>query len=252
MLRIFFLSMVLGLLVVSCKTKAKIVGEVNNTVFSLTKGQCDGLCSRYNIYVLEDLNIQYEGLENVDRYGLFQKKLTKQEYSTLVDAYAKAGFLQMKDQYSVDIVDFPLITMSYNNGKVMKKVEGRTERPKELLSLQQQLERLATASNGKWETIKEYPPNRTNVVTNQKYTKGDRIENQIIIKPKANVALGPWLRGQQKFGVSLVKKISDAGNLWLISYDIKKISPENMMAALKADTSIESAEFNMMVSPREH
>jgi hypothetical protein len=240
----------------ACKPKAKLVADSAPTskslpTISLTKGQCKGLCSKYNISVFgNSMTLQYEGIENVERYGIFERKLTNSEYSTLINAYDKSGFVNLQNQYSVDITDFPMITMTYNNGKVNKKIEGRTERPKVLLDLQMQLERLTTV--GEWKTIKEYPINETNDVSNKMYTNGDIIQNQIIIQPKPNISLAPWLRSYEKYGVNLMKKLTADGNTWLISYDMNKIKPSNMIALLRADSSIETAEFNKIISPREH
>ncbi len=235
----------------SCKPTVKLSSNPIVPTLSLTKGKCKGLCSKYNIFVFgSNMTLQYEGIENVDRYGLFERKLTNDEYSTLIAAYDKSGFVNLQNQYSVDITDFPMITMTYNNGKINKSIEGRTERPKELLDLQMQLERLAAI--GEWRTVKQYPVNETNDVSNKMYTEGDIITNQIIIQPKANVSLAPWLRSQQKYGVNLMKKLTADGNTWLISYDTTKIKPSEMIALLKSDPSIETAEFNKIVSPREH
>jgi Domain of unknown function (DUF6438) len=239
---------------ISCKVKKETLAETtsnnNDVKIFLSKDKCAGLCSRYNIYVLNNRAIRFEGFENVNRYGLYERILTKEEFSKIVTAYDASGFMTMKNQYSVDISDFPMITMSYSNGKTTKRIEGRTERPEELVNLQNQLEKLAYT--GEWTLLKEYPKMETNDVTNNRYLKGDTIQNQFIIEPQENFAMGPWLRANQKYGLNLMKKLTQDGKLWLVSYNMDTISPERMLAILKSEEGLKTVQFNSVVTPRDH
>ena len=62
----------------------------------LKKGACFGKCSIYSIDIYKNKVAVYEGLINATRYGVFSKKITKQEYNDLKKAYEAADFMSFE------------------------------------------------------------------------------------------------------------------------------------------------------------
>jgi hypothetical protein len=237
--------------IMACNTKKNVHNNVNpqgsNIYFS--KGVCSGMCSQYNIWV-EDLTLRYEGVRNVERFGIFERSLSKEEKAALDLAFNNSSFFTMDTLYPVDISDFPMLIMSYSDATRNHKVRGRTEMPIEFRDLRNKLESLTNV--GEWKTIKEYEKNVTNDVSLKMHTNENIIENQILIELVENASLGPWLRTYQKYGINLIRPMDQAQKIWLISYNTDKISPKSMIEILKTDTSVKTAEFNKILMPREH
>jgi Domain of unknown function (DUF6438) len=248
-------TLIFGLLSIgACKTKKNIntapkVANKPGSSITFSKGVCLGLCSQYNI-AIEDMTLRYEGIVNVDRYGIFERKLTKSEKETVDLAFINSTFFEMDDQYPVDISDFPMLTMTYMDASHNKKVEGRTEFPLEFRDLRNKLESLTNV--GEWTTIKEYPVNQTNDVTNRMHTNENVIENQIIVEMNEFASIGVWIRSYQKYSANLMRPLDKDRKIWLISYNTEKINPKDMLETIKKDSSIKSAEFNKVLMPRDH
>jgi hypothetical protein len=250
MARFIMLSLLLSLSACST-TKNVFEFKKEDIVIGLQKGACFGNCSVYNLNIYKNRYVVFEGLINVDKYGVYSKQLSKQEFSDLKTSYDNAGFMNMKDQYSIDIVDMPLITMSYNSNKVMKTILGRSERPDALIKLQLTLEKLSKSDG--WKLEKAYEEQSTNDVTNRNLeVKDDIIENQVIIEPSPNIPLAQWFKKYEDYDVQLIKKVAPNLNYWLITYDINKIEPASFIKLLKDDSEIKHAEFNKVISKREH
>jgi hypothetical protein len=218
-------------------------------VISLDKGSCSGKCSVYKLFLYSNRQLVFEGIQNVEMYGLYTRKLTKAQYETLVKAFVAADFFAFNNEYPNPLPELPVITMSFVHQEKSKKISGSIDRPQELLSLQRLLEKLIYATD--WKLIKAFEPNVTRDEVPQP-TQGasDVIENQIIIEPAGNVFLAQWLKKYPQYDIQLVKRLSPDLNYWVITFSKSKIAPADMLALLKSDKEIKFAEFNKKGSNR--
>lgn len=223
----------------------------DHLILSLEKGECYGTCSVYNVRIYKNRYAVYEGIMNVEKFGLYSKKLSKEEYKQLVDEFDKAGFFTFQDFYIYDEDNLPLITMQYRKKDVVKLVKGSVDRPQEVLDLQYKLEKLYKTEG--WKLVKAYEP-KYNYQPEQRHSiDGDQmILSQIIIEPGKDTHLAHWLKKYTDYDVQLVKKLSPDMNYWLITYNADKVSPNQIMDILKKDRELNFVEFNKRVSPREH
>lgn len=240
------------LFMTSC-TGLKKVKKFNKekAVLGLKKEASSGPFSVYNLYIYPKGYVVYEGLVNVEKYGLYAKKIKKVDIEALKTAFDKSDFFGFKDTYSMPSSDLPVITLIYNKEKNRKKqVVGSIERPKKLMELQLLLEKIAKSED--MVMVEEYEvQKRSENVQEELIVDPDyKIESEIIIETLPGTFLAQWLRKYAEYDINLVTKISDELNLWLISYNTQKINPQQMLEKLKADSSIKNAEFNKKVSSR--
>ncbi|MBK9734949.1 MAG: hypothetical protein IPO92_08275 [Saprospiraceae bacterium] len=247
---IFFLITILFL---GCSgTKNIFKFKKDDIVFSLKKGACNNRCSVYNVDIYKNRYVVYEGLVNAERYGIFSKQLSQDEYNSLKTDYEKSRFMTFADSYSIDVEDYPLITMAYSNGKKNKIIQGKMNRPDTLVMLQRKLEKIANNPEG-WKLEKEYEKQITNIATETKKTIiNNIIDSELIIEPNSNTFLAQWFKKYSEYDVQLIKKMAPNANLWLITYSKQKISPDDLLSLLKRDDELKSVEFNKVVSTRDH
>lgn len=243
--------MILGLFVLVTVLACSPTKDISNLkekdiVISLKKGSCYGKCAVYNLHIYKDGFVTYEGILHSEKIGFFSKRVTKEELNTFKKEFEEIGFMELPSEYPSEIVDLPLITMMYRNGQKSKIVSGRTDRPKNLLQLQYKLEKLANSVNWKLEKAKENPD--ATVINKE---DGKAQENQLILAPAENVSLTNWFQRYQKYDLQLIKKVSPNLNFWLVSFNTKLISQEEMVKLLKGDKDIKSVEVNRVLEERD-
>lgn len=219
-------------------------------VISLDKGACAGKCSVYKLFLYPNRQLVYEGIQNVEMYGLYTRKLDKAQYNALLRSFLAADFFSFKNEYATPLPELPMIVMSFTHEKKTKRISGSIDRPQEILSLQRSLEKLIASDQ--WKLIKafEVQVTREENPVNREEEGSQIIESQIIIEPASNVFLAQWLKKYPQYDVQLVKRLSNDLNYWVISYNKSKITPADMLAVLKSDSELKFAEFNKKVQPR--
>jgi len=245
---VFRMLPLLTLLFVLACSSTKDISKLKekDIVISLKKGSCYGKCAVYNLHIYKDGFVTYEGILHAEKIGLFSKKVTKEELKSLRKEFEAIGFMDLPSEYPSEIVDLPLITMMYHNGQKSKTISGRTDRPKDLLQLQYKLEKLANSTGWKLEKANDNP---TDTSTNK--GENNALENQLILAPAENVSLTNWFQRYQRYDLQLIKKVSPNLNFWLVSFNTKLISQEEMVKLLKGDKDIKSVEVNRGIELRD-
>lgn len=222
-----------------------------DVVLSLHKAPCQGKCSVYNLDIYKNRYVVYEGITNVEKYGLYYKILSKDELLALTTEFDKAHFFDFKDSYPVPSADLPSISMTYNTKESGKTVVGSIDRPKPLLELQKKLEKLAKSDGFK--LVKPYEVKQTNdEVLEGLSSKSEVIDDQFIVELQPNVFMSEWLRKYKQYELGLVKKLSPELNYWVISFSKHKIEQPSLLAILKNDPQLKFVEPNKRVQPRSH
>lgn len=238
--------------VVSCSGLKKVKKfNKEKAVLGLKKEATSGPYSVYDLFIYPNGYAVYEGFVNVEKYGLYAKKMTKQEIKTLIEEFDKSDFFSFKDQYSIPSPDLPVITLIYNKEKGRnKKVVGSIDRPRKLTELQVILEQIAKSED--MIKIEEYEILRkSQEVEEEKIVEPEyKISSEIIIETSSSIFMAQWIKKYTEYDVRLVTKISDELNLWVISYNTSAISPNDMLDLLNADADIKKAEFNKRISSR--
>lgn len=208
---------------------------------------CFGKCPVYKIAIYEGGYTKYYGDRFSDKLGVYDKTISKETFKMLVNAFEAANFYEYKDEYESNVPDAPIVLITYQSKKSSKKtVKGKLERPQELKDLQVLLEDIASSDG--WNLL-EKPKKDADEEKKEEVKK--LIKTEIIIEPKPNIAMSKWFNEKKElYGVRIIKKIAPNLNLWLITFDTKKVDGDMMLQILHNDPDILNAEFNARTSLR--
>lgn len=98
----------------------------NDLEITFEQTPCKGNCWVYNLKVSADGLLLYEGIENVEKLGIFQDKLSVEEIKQLIDEFKKAEYFDLDNNYvnencPIVVTDSPSIITSIRiNGKFKK------------------------------------------------------------------------------------------------------------------------------------
>jgi len=243
-LSISFLTIIAFSLFCSCKTSEQseqvklALDNVDLTdkklAFKIKKGACFGTCPVYIMNIYEDRYAEFIGKQHVSKVGVFAQILSKEEYKNLESKFKASQFNSFEDYYESNIADLPTVELSYATDKGIKTIVGKRERPEELHKLQYLLEAIAESDEAWVKTSKVY-----NAPKEPKIDK-----TKIIVKLAKGNQLSKWFeKMKEKFGVQILRRLDNEYNEWLITYDTKDFSPDEIMSHLKVDPTLASAEF---------
>ena len=226
--------------------------KADDKVLGLYKGACSGKCSVYNLDIYKNRYVVYEGIMNVENYGLYAKKITAEEYNALIAEFDKEDFYSFENQYPIPSTELPTITMLYNKAKLSKSIKGSIDRPQKLLALQRVLEKLAKSDGFK--LVKAYEPkiSASEQSDDKQANNSEIIDDQFIVELNSNVFMSEWLRKYKQYDARLVKKVAPDLNYWVISFSKQKTTSSELFAIFKQDKELKMVEQNKRVSPRQH
>jgi len=233
----------------SCKTSKEISELTDEDIrFRMVKGGCYGKCPMYIIEIYDGGYTKFYGDRHSAKLGTYDKTINQETIKMLVSAFEDANFYEFKDKYESIVPDAPSVKVTYRSGKLPKKtVIGKLERPQELKDLQVLLEDIASSDG--WNLLEK--PKQIDKEEKKEEEK-EVIKTEIIIEPKPNVAMSKWFNEKKElYGVRIIKKIAPNLNLWLITFDTKKVDGDMLMQILQDDPSILNAEFNARTSLRD-
>ncbi|HRO07802.1 MAG TPA: DUF6438 domain-containing protein [Saprospiraceae bacterium] len=249
-----FMLFALVLVMSGCSTLSKVSKlKDQDIVVSLDKSPCATKCSVYNIKVYNNGYVVYEGLTNVEKYGLYAKKISQADLNQIKSDYDKNDFMGFDDQYPNPDPDMPTIVMVYNKDMKVKKITGGLNRPQKLLDLQRMLEMLIRSEGFK--QLKAYEAKTTSIQTDkdenaEKTPVTYILDSEIIIELNPNVFMAQWLQKYSQYQIQLMRRVGENTPLWVITYNKTTIDPKDFLEKIKQDPQVKSAEFNKSTTPR--
>ena len=214
---------------------------IENPIITLTKGACFGTCPVYTLSIMEGGKMIFEGLKNTTKLGTYSKQLTLEKMNELLSLFEQYKFMELQDFYESRVADLPAAAITYTKDGVTKKIVGKMERPQRVRDLEDKLAELAE-SDENWILIKA----SDNLKPNEKV-----IKDQIIITTKGGPQLARWFdKMRVDHGIRIVKRLSASSGTWLVSYNTKEYSGEDMLKILRSDDFIRAAEYNLETEQR--
>ncbi|MGE5355000.1 MAG: DUF6438 domain-containing protein [Deltaproteobacteria bacterium] len=242
-MKIFFLFLVPFLFFVSCNTtKLETDASKAAPVIVYSKGPCFGQCPIYTLTIYNSGLVKYNSVRYTKKTGKYEKQLDAKAYNEIIKAFKESRFWRFNDDYGMELVDAPTITIAFNENGKTKSVKGKSKFPEKLKELMTILDKFEP-SDDSWNVIEK-------VVAEVK--PEEIIDNQIIIKTGEGMILASWLQQYKEYGVRLMSKINGTEDTWLIRFDKTKIDPQEMLKIVKADKFIAEAQFNTKTSDRQN
>lgn len=241
---ITFLAFTLG-----CRT-TKPVSELTSedVKIEMYKGSCYGKCPIYTIKVYNEGYTTLLATQFGDKKGEYHRTLSRKEYKRLVKAFEDANFPHFKETYPSDIVDFPLITITYRDKDYRYITQGRDTRPDELMKLQYMLEDIYDKEG--WiqdsapQLMEEYKELRA-------FDEASAmIKNKIIVKLREGVLLDSWIEDMDAFKLTKDRTLSRDLNLHAVKYNARRTNPERMLRLIRGHEDVLEAEFDKRIQQR--
>ena len=209
----------------------------------LTKSACFGKCPAYKLSIYKNKVAIYKGFSNVDKEGIYMKKLSGAEYKKVCKAFKNSDFASIKnDFFDHTIADAPVTTLSYMVNKEKKTIQKNLTWSEVLDDLELKMGDLGNSSG--WVLKKELENNHGGGVPR------NSIENELIVTLNKDTNAEKWVTAYDEYDLKLKKKISPRYNIWVVEYDLSKVDGKVFLNMMKNDQEVKTAEFNAKVSPR--
>ncbi len=223
----------------SAKKGTKEPGQAMATdalVIQMSKGACFGTCPVYTLEVFADGQVTYRGRNFTEKMGLYRRQLPETDLQNLIRDFREANLPQYDSLYLSGATDLQMTSISFYQSDYSKSVKGDFERPAAVRELEKQL--IALGESGDWVQEEAHLPPGT-------------IPNQLIIELAEGANGERWAARQDaKYGLQLIRRIAPNLNLWLFSFDDKKMAPERMLILMRQTQGVKKAEFNKNLQQR--
>ncbi|MEM1216042.1 MAG: DUF6438 domain-containing protein [Bacteroidota bacterium] len=197
------------------------------------KGPCFGSCPVYTLTIYENGIASYEGQRFTDRMGLHTKLLDRTTYQALLKAFDEADMWSFQNAYKAQIPDLATVTITYYKDGESKAVKGKDGRPAKIVELDKMLTQIAESSG--WEQQTD----------NGNYgLSEDMIADELLVNLSNQVDPNVWVIQYAKQDLQIVKRISPNSPYWVFRFNPDRMSPNDMLATIRRDAYVLSAEFN--------
>lgn len=223
----------------SCIPRQKVTSiDELPKLLEMSKGPCYGPCPVFKLTIYRNGLASYVGERYTEREGTFYKNLDRGQIDKLVADCKAANLWQFPDAYRSQYPDLPTVTITYFEADRSKTILGKEGRPEVIMNLEASLDKIA--DSGGWADQ-----------NGDKSSAQGKPRNEIIVQLLEGVDGNVWSRQYAKNNMKVVKRLSGRGFYWLVTFDDKTISPDEMLANVQKDSYVVSAEFNTTVEWRE-
>jgi hypothetical protein len=205
----------------------------------LETAPCRGFCPQYRLTFRNNGWVEYEGIRFVQKMGIDSFRLTPQETIDLQNLIKTTNLWQYPETFPVTIADAPMRTVTVYDGPKKKEVRGSVELPKPIQALIEQMRQLAIGHDY---NLESYDP-ETAAAT-----------QEVMVKLKPTVNAGNWLKqvnDDSGWQLRLVRRLG-SDNLWLVAFDPKNITLDNLLTVLRANGDVLTAQENKAVQERKN
>jgi hypothetical protein len=136
-----------ALLFTGCST-TKILDE-SKLVMSMEKLQCLGSCPTFKLSIYNNRTAIFEGYRYTSMDGKFKTRLRKEKYKDMINHFQEAGFFEMNDVYTANIMDGQSTYVYFKYDGREKKILDYFKAPKALKELEKMIEDLILTENWK-------------------------------------------------------------------------------------------------------
>ncbi len=144
---------ILALVAVLCSCRLTKEEVDNSVVISMQKTKCYGSCPEYTLDIYESGKVYFSGIENVDKIGEYQIKLSRKELQRLVSLFVSSNFFEFKDRYVSDASDLPTTYLYFSHNGKRKRITDYDGAPKTLKFLEEEVSQLVSIP--KWKQMKK-------------------------------------------------------------------------------------------------
>ena len=229
-------SILLGLIILglsSCSTcRYTAQPKEKTTAFEMQKTPCFGQCPVYNLFVFTDGTVLYEGLNFVEKKGLYTNVLSKKEYAQLCKTFHKARWNKLDSTYTSELPDLASTTITLYTKKGSKTVMGRDNIPEAFKQVEKVFTDIANKEKG-WKPM----PRGANLFN-------DWTPDQFIVKLTNETDLQLLIDKYNKYDLKSLKRLAPDLNYWVLGFDVDKVSSAKFFYLLRQEAVISEIQYN--------
>jgi hypothetical protein len=128
--------------VIEDQQKSMLLDDHKSLFFSLKRTPCLGTCPVFSLEVYSDGFVKYIGKNYVELIGDYSGSLSPDQLADVEVLFNNADFYAFDAEYNDGRLDIPATIIEYSGPEGDKKVEARTEIPKNFRLLASELEKL--------------------------------------------------------------------------------------------------------------
>jgi hypothetical protein len=126
------------ILIYSCSGMRTITND--DLLIEMKRTPCYGSCPVYTVKIDKNGKGLFEGMENVEKIGMFSFSLKQDELVELETAFLQIDFYQLKNIYDGLASDLPTTYITYNKDGQRKKIMDYYGAPATLRALENRIE----------------------------------------------------------------------------------------------------------------
>lgn len=205
----------------------------------MSKGPCFGNCPVYTLTVYDNGLAVYEGERNVEKRGIYARKLKQPELQRLFTAFREARLFRFDNIYKATLPDLSTVTLTWVDDEGEEKtIVGKDNRPREVMELEGLLDELAAGDGWEAKEVREHD------------LPAGAIDNQLIVQLAEQVKPDVWVIQYAKQNMAIVERISPNSNYYVVSFNAEVMPPREMLEWVRRDPYVMGAEFNKEGSMR--
>ncbi len=123
------------------------INTLEGVVMTLSRSGCFGTCPAYSVEIHGDGTVLYKGRMYVVVNGEHRDRLSPEQLSEILEAFRKADYFSLNDEYSYAVTDCPTYTTSLQVDKISKSVRdyvgAEMGMPESVSNLEEAIDRVA-------------------------------------------------------------------------------------------------------------
>lgn len=193
--------------------------------------QCAGSgCAEFSLEVYSDGVLRYIGKAYTPMMGTFSKKLPAGARDTLLQQIQAASIWSIPESFPIQDPNQPVVQVRVFEGQHVKAVTGQAL-PLTLAELVYALRRQANADGWVQVAAPDYG------------TPPGLLPNVLRVQLKTGINPEYWQGKYYEYGMSLIRMLPEASNLWAFRFDPSYIAPLTMKEMLNNDPDVVSVAF---------
>ena len=228
-------------LLISCKAVKQpqaLTSDNQPYVLKYQRGPCFGRCPAYTFYLLEDHTALLHARTNwPDSAGWYSGNVDQESVVAILELIEDPEWWSPDYRDQPEIADLPVLSLAYHHPNGLREINVQNRITPEIQNVLDQLNTLieSTTWNGTVFRPREEMLQQLNV----------------IVQLKPEVDINAWMHKFDRFGISLIRRLSPNQDYYLFSKNPELGTPNDFLQHIKSDTDVIDAQWDRSTEVRD-
>ena len=121
-------------------------------IIIMQRTACYGTCPNYKITIYDNGKTLYEGFNFVDKIGLFQTYISKNDIINIIKNINEINYFDLDDIYNTPVTDIPSVILTVSIDKKSHKVIDRFSGPQSLKKIHKLIDEIINNAT-EWDSV---------------------------------------------------------------------------------------------------